>query len=146
MILKVWPYMVTPKLFLMMILFDMVISHLVCKYMWYFMLYTFLCYIIWRKIGNSVGWLAHRSCLTHLSLVCSLGPSVVLCALSIANSTIRNWPIVSLLILFYFILFSNVICGLEHDCTLCFTGSPCYSVSYYNYISIWPFCIVIHLI
>ncbi len=25
-----------------------------------------------------------------------------------------------------------------HDYTLCFNGSPCYNVSYYNYISIWP--------
>ncbi len=27
---------------------------------------------------------------------------------------------------------------------LCFTGSHCCSVSYYNYISIWPYYIVIH--
>ncbi len=30
------------------------------------------------------------------------------CTLSITNSTLLNWPIVSLLIVFYFILFSNV--------------------------------------
>ncbi len=35
-----------------------------------------------------------------------------------------------------FILFINVFCILLHDYTLCFTGSPCYNVSYYNYISI----------
>ncbi len=45
-------------------------------------------------------------------------------------STLLNRPIVSLLILFYF----NFI--LIRDYTLCFTGSPCYNVSYYNYISI----------
>ncbi len=28
---------------------------------------------------------------------------------------------------------------------LCFTGSPCCNVSYYNYISTWPYYIVIHL-
>ncbi len=52
-----------------------------------------------------------------------------------------NWPIVSLLILF--ILFSNVFYFiLVHDYTLCFSGSPCYNVSYYNYISIspWQLC------
>ncbi len=54
----------------------------------------------------------------------------------IVNSygTLLNWPIV-----------------LIHDYTLCFTGSPyCkYSYckfSYYNYISIWPYYIVIHMI
>ncbi len=35
-------------------------------------------------------------------------------------------------------------CILVHDYTLYFTGSPCYNVSYYNYISIWPYYIVIH--
>ncbi len=44
---------------------------------------------------------------------------------------------VHLLILFYFILFSNVFfCILVHDYTLYFIGSPCCSVSYYNYISV----------
>ncbi len=50
-----------------------------------------------------------------------------------------------LLILFYFILFSNVFCILVHDYTLCFIGSPCCSVSYYNYNSIWHYEIVIHI-
>ncbi len=69
------------------------------------------------------------------------------CAFSIANSTLLNWPIVSLLILFYFILFSNrFFCILVHDYSLSFIGSTCYSVSYYNYISIWPYYIVIHFI
>ncbi len=58
----------------------------------------------------------------------------------ITNHTL-NWPIVSLLILFYFILFSNVsFCILVHGYTLCFFGSPCYNVSYYNYNSRWPYC------
>ncbi len=35
---------------------------------------------------------------------------------------------------------------LIHDYTLCLTGSPYYNVSYYNYISIWPYYIVIHLL
>ncbi len=51
---------------------------------------------------------------------------------------------VHLLILFDFILFSNVFfCILVHDYTLYFIGSPCCSVSYYNYISVWPYYIVI---
>ncbi len=44
----------------------------------------------------------------------------------------------------YFILFSNVFCMLVHDYTLCFTGSPCCDVSYYNYSSMSPYYIVIH--
>ncbi len=61
-------------------------------------------------------------------------------------TTLLNWPIVRLLILFDIILLSNgFFCILVHDYTLCFTGSPCYNVSYYNYISIWPYSIVIHL-
>ncbi len=38
----------------------------------------------------------------------------------------------------------NVFFCFVHEYTLCFTGSPCYNVSYYNYISIWPYYIVIH--
>ncbi len=30
--------------------------------------------------------------------------------------------------------------------TLCFTGSPCNDVSHCNYISILPYCIVIHFV
>ncbi len=71
-------------------------------------------------------------------------PLCTVWALSIANSTLLNWPIVSLLILFYFILFSNLFCILVHDYTLCFFGSPCCSVSYCNYIFIWLYYIVIH--
>ncbi len=64
------------------------------------------------------------------------------CCVCIINSysTLLNWPIVSLLILF--ILFRCFF--LIHDYTLCFTGSPCCNFSYYNYISIWPYYIVIH--
>ncbi len=61
---------------------------------------------------------------------------------NISYSTLLNWPFVSLLILF--ILF-GMFFVLIHDCTLCFTGSPCCNFSYYNYISIWPYHIVIHL-
>ncbi len=52
-------------------------------------------------------------------------------------STLLNWPIVSLLVLF--ISFSNVFFILVRDYTLCFTGSLCCSVSYYNYISVSPY-------
>ncbi len=34
---------------------------------------------------------------------------------------------------------------LVHDYTLCFIGSLSSSVSYYNYISVWPYYIVIEL-
>ncbi len=54
-----------------------------------------------------------------------------------------NWPILSLSILF--ILFSMFFV-LINDYTLCFTGSPCCNFSYYNYIYIWPYYIVIHLL
>ncbi len=47
--------------------------------------------------------------------------------------------------LFYFILFGNVFCILVHDYSLCFTGSACCNVSYYNYISILPYYTVIHI-
>ncbi len=40
------------------------------------------------------------------------------------------------------ILFS--IFFLIHDYSLYVTGSPCCNVSYYNYISIWPYYIVMH--
>ncbi len=67
------------------------------------------------------------------------------CCVCIINSysTLLNWPIVRLLILF--ILFS-IFFVLIHDCTLCFIGSPCCNFSYYNYISIWPYYIIIHLV
>ncbi len=63
----------------------------------------------------------------------------IVCALSITNSSLLKWPIVSLLILFYFILFSNIFCILVHNYTLCFIGSPCYNVGCYNYNTIWPY-------
>ncbi len=44
----------------------------------------------------------------------------------------------------YFILFLNVcFYMLLHDYNLCFNGSPCYNVSYYNFNSGWPYYIVI---
>ncbi len=66
-------------------------------------------------------------------------------ALCSAMCALLIWPILSLLILF--ILFS-MFCVLIHNYTLCFTGSPwpCCNFSYYNYISIWPYHIVIHYI
>ncbi len=57
-------------------------------------------------------------------------------------STLLNWLIVSLLILF--ILFSNVCYIVVHDYILSFTGSPCCSVSYYYYTSLRPYYKVIH--
>ncbi len=62
-------------------------------------------------------------------------------------STLLNWPIVSLLILF--ILLSNLVllCILVYDHTLCFTGSPCCSVNYYNYIYmtlLYSYSLIIH--
>ncbi len=49
-------------------------------------------------------------------------------------STLLNWPIVSLLILFILLSMFFV---LIHDYTMYFTGSQCYNYS--NYISIWPY-------
>ncbi len=72
--------------------------------------------------------------------------SGTVCTLSIDNNSSLNWPTVSMLILFHFILFSNVLCILVHDYILCFIGSPCYNVSYYNYILVQPYYIVIHFI
>ncbi len=154
----------------------------------------------YSKYRECDSW-AHKPGLIPLSMICSPGPSVELCALSVAIqwnlcfkttpwahkrwsyitggllsevqilqinvyvptkvvlydrwslitvvfkhrfhcSTSLNWPIISLLSLL--ILFSNVFCILLHDYTLCFTGSPCHSVRYYNYISIWSYYIVIH--
>ncbi len=77
----------------------------------------------------------------HTSAFCS-----TVCIIN-SYSTLLNWPIVSLLILFHFILFSNVFCCiLVHDYALCFIGSPCCSFSCYNFISVWPFNIVIQSI
>ncbi len=51
----------------------------------------------------------------------------------------------TLLILFYFILFGKVFCILIHDYNPWFTGSHCNNVGCYNYNSIWPYYIVIHV-
>ncbi len=66
------------------------------------------------------------------------------CCVCIINSysNLLNWPIVSLLFLFITLSMCFV---LIQDYTLCFTGSPCCKFSYYNYISIWPYYIVIHV-
>ncbi len=80
--------------------------------------------------------------LTHLSLVHSPGPSVVLCALSIA--IVYYWTdqlLACWFYLYYFVCFFVLI----HDYTLCLTDYPCCNFSYYNYISIWPYYIIIHL-
>ncbi len=62
------------------------------------------------------------------------------CALSIANNTFTNGSIVSLLI-FLFDFEICLFCTLVHVYTLCFTGSPCYNVSYHNYNSVRPYYI-----
>ncbi len=67
---------------------------------------------------------------------------ILLCILKCVNKDIIIIdPLLACI--FYFILFSNVFCILVHDYTLCFIGSPCCSVSYYNYISVSPYYIVI---
>ncbi len=72
-------------------------------------------------------------CLTHLSLVHSPGPSVIFVCIINSYSTLPNWPIVSLLILFkIFSMFFVLI----HDYTPCFSGSPCCNFSYYNYMTL----------
>ncbi len=79
-----------------------------------------------------------------LSKKCTSARFRALCgAVCIINSynTLLNRPIVSLLILF--ILFSMFFV-LIHDYTLYFIGSPCCNFSYHNYISLWPYYIVIH--
>ncbi len=84
-------------------------------------------------------WQTRSNCLQSRALchaVCAISIAIVHC-------TLLNWPIVSLLILF--ILFS-MFSVLIHDYTLCFTGFPCCNFSYYNYISIWSYYIVIHLV
>ncbi len=48
---------------------------------------------------------------------------------------------------FYFIWFWNVsYCILLHDYNLCFNVYPCSNISYYNSNSVWPYCIVIHIL
>ncbi len=78
------------------------------------------------------------------------GPQSRALCVCIVNSygTLLNWPIDSLLFLF---IFFSIFFVLIHDYTLCFTSSPYYifsycKFSYYNYISIWPYYIVIHFI
>ncbi len=89
---------------------------------------------------------AHKPGLTHLSLVRSPVPSVVLCVhcqqLWDFTKLTHCQPVV-------FIYIFSMFFVLIHDYTLCFTGSPyckfsyC-KFSYYNYISICPYYIVIH--
>ncbi len=74
--------------------------------------------------------------MTQILLAGGLGQ---LCIIN-SYSTLPNWPIVSLLILCYFISFCYI---LVHDYTQYFVGSPCCSVSYYNYIFVWPYYVVI---
>ncbi len=52
-----------------------------------------------------------------------------------SNSTIMSDPVHSYEYVFLF-----------HDYNLCFNGSPCYSVIYYNYNSVWPYSIDIQVI
>ncbi len=71
--------------------------------------------------------------MSNLILVHSQGASVVLCVhYQYIIILLPILPIVSLLILLYFILFSNdFFLNLVDNYTLCFIGS-----SYYNYISV----------
>ncbi len=77
---------------------------------------------------------------SHLCMSCP-GPCGAVCIIN-CYSNLLNWPIVNLLFLF---LFFSVCFVLIHYYTLCFTGFPCCKFSYYNYISIWHYYIVIHL-
>ncbi len=82
---------------------------LACKEFYLLILVIFLlCISFNRYLTEEDGWV-HKPGLIHLSMVCSSGPLCgAMCALSIANSTLLNLTVVSVLILFYFILFSNV--------------------------------------
>ncbi len=93
------------------------------------------------------GW-AQQPGLTHLSMVCSPGPSVVLCVLyqelilhSLVDPLLAvefNFHFSSFLICFYYMTIISV-----------FNGSHCYTSSYYNYRSISPYYIheiVIHIL
>ncbi len=81
----------------------------------------------------------------HCNLLVTHTPVCYVCIVN-CYVTLLNWPIVSLLFLF---IFFSMFFVLIHDYTPCFTGSPyckfsyC-KFSYYNYISIWPYYIVIH--
>ncbi len=77
--------------------------------------------------------------------ICTSGKDVDVLAKKYAKQTELDGWAHNLLILFYVILFSNgFFFILVHDYTLCFIGSPCCSVSYYNYTSMWPYYIGIH--
>ncbi len=84
----------------------------------------------------------HAIIYLKLNLVHSPGPSGYFVCIINSYSTLLKWPIVGLLILF--ILFGNVFFIMVHHYSLCFTGSTCWSVSYYNCIYIWSYYIVIH--
>ncbi len=100
------------------------------------------------ELSNLKGYHVWQSSQTSMVTICDRAPKhqripLVTCfKRHCLYQSLPNWPIVSLL--FLFILFSMFFV-LIHDITLCFTGSPCCKFSYYNYISILPYYIVIHL-
>ncbi len=78
-----------------------------------------------------------KSCLQSRALcgtVCALSIAIVFYKI---DTLLACW-----FYIYYLVIFSSI---LIHDYTLCFTGSPCYNVSYYNYVSIWLYYIVIYL-
>ncbi len=60
-------------------------------------------------------------------------------SISILEHSLTHWQFIP-----FICILCMLFCILIHDYTLCFTGCPWYNVSYYNYISIWPYYIVFH--
>ncbi len=72
------------------------------------------------------------------------GPSVVLCMLYL--QLIVHLLIDPLLACWFYLLnFVCVVWYLYMTINLYFNGFPCYTVSYYNYKSVWPYIVVIHI-
>ncbi len=104
-----------------------------------FKMYMFDCLYIKFRINEHM---TYARFLNTFNLLSGLSMCCCVCIINSYNNLL-NWPNVSLL--FLFICFSMFFV-LIHDYTQCFTGSPCCKFSYYNYISIWPYYIVIHFI
>ncbi len=107
-----------------------------CRFSYYNYISIWPYYIVIQMLYT--GFNPLKPCLQSMAL-CG-----IVCALSIADSTFTNWSIVSLLIWFDLILKCICFCILLHDYNLFCNSSPYYNVIYYNYISIWPYYIVIH--
>ncbi len=69
-------------------------------------------------------------------MLCLQSGTVCGTTLSIADSTLLNWPIVSLVFLFFLILFSNLFCVLVHDYTLSFNSVFYICLLYFSFIFI----------